>query len=99
MAINVEKLLEEYDAVVFDKDNCGECRRTEDLMTELGINFTTLNMSHDKDALQKVKADKHRQAPAVYTATESWSGHKPEKVLALGNVSIIDDDDEDTWDF
>lgn len=86
---------------VYDKDNCGECRKTEDLLDELGITYETRNMSHDKDALKKVKADGHRKAPAVYVGEESWSGHQPERILALVGAPEQTDEsaEDDTWDF
>lgn len=102
----VQELLKENDAVVFDKDNCGECRKTEALMTELGIRFATINMSKDKEALAKVKNDGFREAPAIYTRDDQWSGHKSDKVNGLAESlgisvgsSSADDEDDDTWDF
>jgi len=90
------------DVIVYDKDDCGNCRDTEDLMKELGVSFTTKNMSHDKEALKKVKGMGFSEAPVVIVGNneDSWSGHKPEKILALAGVAIQEDDTEDdTWDF
>lgn len=101
MTVDVMELLKKYDAVVFDKDNCGQCKKTEDLMADLNINFITVNMSHDKDALHKVKSDGHRSAPAVYTNSENWSGHQEDKIrsLASGETGNLESQDDDTWDF
>lgn len=107
MEIDVDNMLEQYDAVVFDKDNCGKCVQTEDLMRDLGVNFTTVNMSHNKDALKKVKSDGHRSAPAVYVKSGNWSGHQEEEIVkfasSLGLSSVKDtadsDEDDDTWDY
>lgn len=86
--------------IVYDKDNCGECRKTEDLMDELGLEYETKNMSHDKEALKKVKAMGHRKAPVVVNGDDSWSGHNPEKIKALAGVTTeAPEEDDETWDF
>ena len=83
--------------VVYDKDNCGECRKTEKYLDELGVDYETKNVSHDPEALAHIKELGFTQAPVVVVGDEMWSGHQPRKIDALFGHST--DEDDDAWDF
>lgn len=87
------------EVVVYDKDNCGECRKTEKLLDELGVSYETKNVSHDPDALAYIKELGFTQAPVVIVGEEKWSGHQPQKINALFGSVGDDDEDDDAWDF
>lgn len=84
------------DVVVYDKDNCGECRKTEKYLDELGVSYRTVNVSHDPEALAYIKELGFTQAPVVVVGEEMWSGHQPRKIESLFG---FDKDDDDAWDF
>lgn len=85
---------------VYDKDNCSNCRKTEELLDELGIVYETVNISHDKEALAEVKAMGYVEAPVVVTEDGSWSGHDIQKIYALAGVSDkVEETEDDDWDF
>lgn len=86
------------DVVVYDKDNCGECRKTEKHLDRLGVVYETKNVSHDPEALAHIKELGFTQAPVVIVGEEKWSGHQPQKIDAMFGLSN-DDDEDDTWDF
>lgn len=73
------------DALIFTKNECSNCEETQDLMGELGISFTVVNMDEQPAARLAVKKMGFRQAPVVITRDTKWSGLNESAIRDLAN--------------
>src|SRR5690606_34826259 len=85
------------DAVVFTKSNCPKCEDTKTLMDSLGIDYEVVSLDGNREALAYVKAAGFKQAPVVFTASESWSGFQEDKIRDMRATPAEEDDA--LWDF
>ena len=70
---------------VYSKSGCVQCNATYRALDDRGVEYDVVDMSVDPDALEKVKALGHLQAPVVITPDgEHWSGFRPDLIAALG---------------
>lgn len=83
----------EHDALIYTKNDCGNCDSTKELMDELGISYTFINMDEVPTAKTTVKGLGFRQAPVVVTKDSNWSGHREEKIRSLKSRDFSADDD------
>ena len=68
---------------VYTKDNCVQCDMTKRLMDKIGVEYDTVNISENPEALDKLIELGYRAAPVVITSEESWAGFQPDKITAL----------------
>lgn len=68
---------------VYTKPACVQCDATTRALSKLGIEFTTVDISIDEQARDYVMSLGHLQAPVVVTATDSWSGFRPDRISRL----------------
>ena len=73
----------EHDALIYTKDDCINCESTKELMDELEISYTVINMDRVPAAKTTVKGLGFRQAPVVITKDSKWSGLDEKKIRAL----------------
>jgi glutaredoxin-like protein NrdH len=71
------------DVVVYTKPACVQCDATKRLMDKLKIKYSTVDISEDEDALNKILGMGYMAAPVVIADGDSWSGFNPDKVKAL----------------
>ena len=70
---------------VYSKKSCVQCNATYRALDDKGVAYDVVDMSVDPDALEKVRALGHLQAPVVITPEgEHWSGFRPDLIAALG---------------
>ena len=70
---------------IYSKPSCVQCNATYRALDDRGVEYDVVDMSVDPDALEKVKALGHLQAPVVITPQgEHWSGFRPDLIAALG---------------
>ena len=70
---------------IYSKPSCVQCNATYRALDDKGVEYDVVDMSVDPDALEKVKALGHMQAPVVITPEgEHWSGFRPDLIAALG---------------
>ena len=66
---------------VYTKNNCVQCDMTKRLMDKMGIQYDTINISENADALNKLIELGYRAAPVVMTDSgDSWAGFQPDKI-------------------
>lgn len=66
---------------VYTKNNCVQCDMTKRLMDKMGIQYDTINISEDADALNKLIELGYKAAPVVMTDSgDSWAGFQPDKI-------------------
>ena len=83
----------EKDALIYTKNDCGDCDNTKSLMDELAISYIVVNLDEVPDAKATVKGLGFRNAPVVLTKDSNWSGHKEDKIRSLKPRDFSLDDD------
>jgi glutaredoxin-like protein NrdH len=68
---------------VYTKDNCVQCEATKRHLDKLDIAYSTVNITNDISALDKLIALGYRSAPVVVAGDESWAGYVQDKIDKL----------------
>ncbi len=68
---------------VYTKPACAQCSATFRQLDAKGIDYTTVDLTEEPEALEMVKAMGYQQAPVVVTSTDHWSGFRPDKLAIL----------------
>ena len=68
---------------VYTKNNCVQCDMTKRLMDKMGIEYDTVNISENPEALEKLIELGYRAAPVVINDNDSWAGFNPDKIGEL----------------
>lgn len=66
--------------IVYTKNNCVQCDMTKRLMDRMGIEYDTVNISENPEALERLVELGYRAAPVVVTDNDSWAGFQPDKI-------------------
>lgn len=86
------------EVTVYSKPNCGNCDKTYALLGVLDVDYDSVDISKDKEALKKIKAMGFREAPVVVVGEDSWGGFNEDKIREHFDPNHSNNDD-DTWDF
>lgn len=70
--------------VVYTKPSCVQCDQTKRLMDKNGIKYTTIDITQDSEAYDKIVGMGFMSAPVVITDNDSWSGFQPDKINSIG---------------
>lgn len=74
--------------VVFTKENCPACKMTKALMSKLGIEYETIDVTNDQHQLNRLKQLGYKQLPVVTSGKNiGWSGFRPEKIKELVGIA------------
>ena len=68
---------------VYTKPACVQCNATFRALDSRGVEYRTVDLSKDPNAIDVVKAMGYMQAPVVVTENDHWSGFRPDKIGAL----------------
>lgn len=69
---------------VYTKPNCIQCNATYRALNSEGVEYSTIDVSEDGDALLTIKNLGYLQVPVVLTEDgDHWSGFRPDKINAL----------------
>lgn len=68
---------------VYTKPGCVQCNATYRALDKKGIAYNSVDISIDEDALNRLRAMGHQQAPVVETPTDNWTGFRPDKIEEL----------------
>lgn len=68
---------------VYTKPACVQCNATFRALDAKGLDYKTVDLSTDEDALEAVKALGYMQAPVVVAGDDHWSGFRPDKIATL----------------
>lgn len=68
---------------VYSKPNCVQCNATYRALDKAGLDYTTVDVTVDVEALAQVKSLGYAQAPVVVAGEDHWSGFRPDKIKAL----------------
>jgi len=70
---------------VYTKDNCVQCEATKRHLDKLDVPYSTVNITNDIRALDKLISLGYRSAPVVVTDDDSWAGYVPDKIDRLAD--------------
>lgn len=70
---------------VYTKPACVQCNATYRALDKKGIAYTSLDISADADALERLKALGYQQAPVVTSPVGDWSGFRSDKIDELAD--------------
>lgn len=68
---------------VYIKPACVQCEQTKKLLDKNGVAYTTVDISQDQEAFDKVVAMGFASAPVVISGDQSWAGFQPDKINAI----------------
>ncbi|MDT0178023.1 glutaredoxin-like protein NrdH [Pantoea sp. RRHST58] len=73
--------------IIYTKDHCVQCNATKQAMDRHGIACQLINLDAQPDAAADLKALGYRQVPVVMAGSDHWSGFRPDKIAALGQLA------------
>lgn len=68
---------------VYTKPACVQCDMTKRYMDKMGIEYTTVDITQDSDAMDMILGLGFKSAPVVISQAGSWAGFQPEKINLL----------------
>lgn len=68
---------------VYTKPSCVQCEATKRMMDKLSIDYKTVDITLDKEALDMLVSKGYKSAPVVITNNDSWAGFVPDKISRL----------------
>jgi glutaredoxin-like protein NrdH len=69
--------------VVYTKPNCVQCDQTKRMLDKNGVEYTTIDITQDQEAYDKVVSMGFMSAPVVISGVRSWSGFQPDLINSL----------------
>lgn len=70
--------------IVYTKPNCVQCNMTKRHMDKIGVKYTTVDITEDPSALDKLIEMGYKAAPVVIAPDgTSFAGFQPEKINEL----------------
>ena len=68
---------------IYVKPNCGQCVATKTTFDRKGIEYKTVDITEDPEALEFFLSKGLRSAPIVVAGGDMWSGFRPDRIDAL----------------
>jgi glutaredoxin-like protein NrdH len=65
---------------VYTKPACVQCDATKRHLDKAGLEYETIDITQNPDALDKILNMGFQAAPVVITDNDSWSGFQPDKL-------------------
>jgi glutaredoxin-like protein NrdH len=69
--------------IVYTKPNCVQCDATKRWLDNHSIEYSTVDITEDQEAFDRIVALGFRAAPVVESDAGSWSGFNPDKLSLL----------------
>ena len=63
---------------VYSKPNCVQCTATKTYLTNKGIEFDTIDITQDPEALDLILGKGFLSAPVVNSGDDWWAGFQPD---------------------
>jgi glutaredoxin-like protein NrdH len=68
---------------VYTKPACVQCDMTKRYMDKNGIEYTTVDITKDPEALDMILGMGFQSAPVVISEAGNWAGFQPDKINLL----------------
>ncbi|ORC22088.1 MULTISPECIES: glutaredoxin-like protein NrdH [Rothia] len=72
---------------VYTKPACVQCNMTYRALDKLGVEYSTVDITKDPEALELIKSMGYLQAPVVIAGEDHWSGFQPDKINSLAAMA------------
>ena len=72
--------------VLYTMPNCPQCYATKRYLDEDQVEYSTVDLSVDKDAYELVSSLGYKNAPVVISGDSHWSGFRPDKIASLKKI-------------
>lgn len=69
--------------IVYTKPQCVQCDATKKFLEKQGLEYSSIDLTQDPNALQVVLDMGFAQAPVVMAGDDAWSGFRPDKIKAI----------------
>lgn len=69
--------------VVYSQPSCTQCTATYRKLDAMGVPYTVVDMSQDREARDYVMSLGFQQAPVVMAGDQMWSGFRPDRIVKL----------------
>lgn len=73
---------------IYTKPSCVQCDQTKRFLDKSKINYSTVDITEDQEAFEKIVSLGFKAAPVVITDNDSWAGFNPSKLAKLVEESI-----------
>lgn len=73
----------EMTITVYSKPRCVQCDATYRAFDKLGVEYTIVDVSRDRESLEFILSLGYQQAPVVVYGDTHWSGYRPDRVKTL----------------
>ena len=74
---------------LYTKPNCVQCNATKRALDKQGLDYETIDLTEDVNALDRIKDMGFQQAPVVFAGDEAWSGFRPDKIKAIAAEATL----------
>lgn len=71
---------------VYTKPQCPQCDQTKKYLDREGVEYVTVDLTEDPEAMKKVVDMGFASAPVVITETDQWAGFKLDRLAALAQT-------------
>lgn len=68
---------------VYTTPSCVQCESTKKLLNKNEIEFSTVDLTEDTEAMAYVKSLGYASAPVVIAGDKHWSGFRPDMISSL----------------
>ena len=68
---------------IYVQPACVQCEATKRFLNKNNIEYATVDITEDLDALDMIKGMGFSAAPVVITENDAWSGFQPDKLEGL----------------
>lgn len=65
---------------IYTTPTCVQCETTKRWFDKAGVEYTTVDLSQDAEAMEMVKGMGYASAPVVITELDHWSGFRISKI-------------------
>lgn len=72
---------------VYSKPMCVQCDATYRALEKQGLDYTSVDLTQDVEALEFVKTLGYQQAPVVVAGEDHWSGYRPDRIKAAASAA------------
>lgn len=73
--------------IVYSKPSCVQCTATYRALDKLGLAYEVVDLADNQEALDRLLALGHQQAPVVWADGEYWTGFRPDRIKALATAA------------
>lgn len=75
--------------IIYTKNNCVQCNATKNAMDKQGLDYQLVNLDQEPAAIETLKSLGYRQVPVVMNGQDHWSGFRPDKIMALRQLTAV----------